>query len=78
VSKNYGISQAIDGIDLDIVPGEFVTFLGPSGSGKTTTLLMLAGFETPSEGPIEMAGRRIARLPAHNRNIGVVFENYAL
>ncbi|WP_112908064.1 polyamine ABC transporter ATP-binding protein [Rhizobium leguminosarum] len=78
VSKNYGIYQAINGIDLDIVPGEFITFLGPSGSGKTTTLMMLAGFETPSEGTIEMDGRRIERLPAHKRNIGVVFQNYAL
>jgi putative spermidine/putrescine transport system ATP-binding protein len=78
VSKNYGIYKAIDGIDLDIVPGEFITFLGPSGSGKTTTLMMLAGFETPSEGAIEMDGRRIERLPAHKRNIGVVFQNYAL
>jgi putative spermidine/putrescine transport system ATP-binding protein len=78
VSKNYGIYRAIDGIDLDIVPGEFITFLGPSGSGKTTTLMMLAGFETPSEGTIEMDGRRIERLPAHQRNIGVVFQNYAL
>ncbi|MGO7675505.1 ATP-binding cassette domain-containing protein, partial [Rhizobium ruizarguesonis] len=50
VSKNYGIYQAIDGIDLGIVPGELITFLGPAGSGKITTLMMLAGFETPSEG----------------------------
>ena len=78
VSKNYGIYRAIDGIDLDIVAGEFITFLGPSGSGKTTTLMMLAGFETPSEGAIEMDGHRIDRLPAHKRNIGVVFQNYAL
>jgi putative spermidine/putrescine transport system ATP-binding protein len=78
VSKNYGIYKAIDRIDLDIEPGEFITFLGPSGSGKTTTLMMLAGFETPSDGAIEMDGRRIERLPAHKRNIGVVFQNYAL
>jgi putative spermidine/putrescine transport system ATP-binding protein len=78
VSKNYGVYQAIDNIDLNIERGEFITFLGPSGSGKTTTLMMLAGFEKPSKGAIEMEGRRIERLPAHKRDIGVVFQNYAL
>jgi putative spermidine/putrescine transport system ATP-binding protein len=78
VSKNYGIFNAISDINLDIVPGEFITFLGPSGSGKTTTLMMLAGFETPGSGIIEMEGRRIEKLPAHKREIGVVFQNYAL
>jgi putative spermidine/putrescine transport system ATP-binding protein len=78
VSKTYGTYRAIDAIDLDIQSGEFITFLGPSGSGKTTTLMMLAGFEAPSAGMIEMEGKRIERLPAHKRNIGVVFQNYAL
>lgn len=78
VSKVYGSYTAIDTIDLDILNGEFITFLGPSGSGKTTTLMMLAGFESPTDGGIEMDGKRIEKLPAHKRNIGVVFQNYAL
>ena len=78
VSKVYGTYTAIASLDLDILNGEFITFLGPSGSGKTTTLMMLAGFEAPTAGSIEMEGQRIERLPAHKRNIGVVFQNYAL
>ena len=78
VEKHYGIFRAIESLDLDILTGEFITFLGPSGSGKTTTLMMLAGFETPTAGVIEMDGRHIEHLPAHKRNIGVVFQNYAL
>jgi putative spermidine/putrescine transport system ATP-binding protein len=78
VSKSFGAFRALDGIDLEVKRGEFLTLLGPSGSGKTTTLMLLAGFERPSAGTIEMEGRRIEALPAHKRDIGVVFQNYAL
>lgn len=69
---------AVDSVDLHIRAGEFMTFLGPSGSGKTTTLNMIAGFEKPSSGEIIVSGRDIAQTPAHERNMGVVFQNYAL
>jgi spermidine/putrescine ABC transporter ATP-binding subunit len=74
----YGGVAAVDGIDLDIAPGEFVALLGPSGSGKTTTLMMVAGFTPPTAGDIALNGRSIAALPPERRNIGVVFQNYAL
>ncbi len=77
--KSYdGRQQAVRGISLDIVKGEFVSFLGPSGSGKTTTLMMVAGFEQPTAGRIILGGREIAPIPPHKRNIGMVFQNYAL
>jgi len=79
VRKSYdGKSYVVRGLDLDVAKGEFLTLLGPSGSGKTTTLMMLAGFETPTHGSITLAGQRIERVPPHRRNIGVVFQNYAL
>ncbi|MGG5809110.1 ABC transporter ATP-binding protein [Falsiroseomonas sp. CW058] len=79
VSKTFdGRVSAVASLDLDIMRGEFLTLLGPSGSGKTTTLMMLAGFEDPSAGAIELDGRRIESLPPHRRGIGVVFQNYAL
>ncbi|MCC7276681.1 MAG: ATP-binding cassette domain-containing protein, partial [Alphaproteobacteria bacterium] len=79
VSKSYdGEGLAVADLDLGIAKGEFVTFLGPSGSGKTTSLMMLAGFEAPTEGDILVAGRSVRRVPPHRRNIGVVFQNYAL
>ena len=79
VRKSYdGASYVVRGLDLDVAQGEFLTLLGPSGSGKTTTLMMLAGFETPTHGTIKLAGERIDRVPPHRRNIGVVFQNYAL
>jgi putative spermidine/putrescine transport system ATP-binding protein len=68
----------VRGLDLAVRRGEFLTLLGPSGSGKTTTLMMLAGFEAPSSGSIALDGRRIEHVPPHRRNIGVVFQNYAL
>lgn len=71
-------APAVDGISVDIQRGEFVSLLGPSGSGKTTTLLMIAGFELPSEGRILLEGRDIVGLPPHRRNFGMVFQNYAL
>jgi putative spermidine/putrescine transport system ATP-binding protein len=79
VSKTYdGQHRAVDRVSLDIQPGEFVSFLGPSGSGKTTTLMMIAGFEHASSGAIRIAGRAIDNVPAYARNIGMVFQNYAL
>lgn len=79
VSKTYGGRvSAIAALDLDIRPGEFLTFLGPSGSGKTTALNLLAGFETPSSGKILVDGSDIGILPPHKRDIGVVFQHYAL
>ena len=69
---------AVQSLDLDVARGELLTLLGPSGSGKTTTLMMLAGFETPSAGRILLDGRDIARLPPHRRGIGMVFQSYAL
>jgi putative spermidine/putrescine transport system ATP-binding protein len=79
LAKSYdGKTNAVDDISIDIARGEFVTFLGPSGSGKTTTLLMIAGFETPSRGVIELDGRDLALSKPYRRNIGIVFQNYAL
>ena len=66
------------GVSLDIRSGEFLTLLGPSGSGKTTTLMMIAGFETPTAGDIAIDGQSVVALPPHRRNIGMVFQNYAL
>jgi putative spermidine/putrescine transport system ATP-binding protein len=71
-------TSAVDGIDLEIRAGEFMTLLGPSGSGKTTTLNMIAGFEAISAGRIALDGSDIAQLPAYRRNLGMVFQNYAL
>jgi len=79
IVKSYdGKSNAVDGVSIDVARGEFVTFLGPSGSGKTTTLLMIAGFEAPSSGAIELDGRDLALSRPYERNIGMVFQNYAL
>jgi putative spermidine/putrescine transport system ATP-binding protein len=79
VHKTYdGVNRVVDHLDLDIVRGEFLTLLGPSGSGKTTTLMMLAGFEAPTAGEILLDGRAIGRLPPHRREIGMVFQHYAL
>jgi putative spermidine/putrescine transport system ATP-binding protein len=78
VSKRYADQVAVDRVSLDIHGGEFVTLLGPSGSGKTTTLNMIAGFVQADEGEILLDGTSIAGLPPHKRNIGMVFQNYAL
>ena len=79
ISKTYdGLVRVVDRLDLDIERGEFLTLLGPSGSGKTTTLMMLAGFETPTEGEILLEGRPLSKLPPYRRAIGMVFQNYAL
>lgn len=80
VGKRYaaGGPAAVADLDLTIERGEFLTLLGPSGSGKTTTLMMLAGFETPSTGEIFLGGASLADRPPYRRNMGVVFQNYAL
>jgi putative spermidine/putrescine transport system ATP-binding protein len=79
VVKSYdGRSNAVDDISIDIARGEFVTFLGPSGSGKTTTLMMIAGFEYPTRGAIMLDGRDLVLSKPYQRNIGMVFQNYAL
>jgi len=79
VQKTYdGRSLVVQNLNLTIEKGEFLSLLGPSGSGKTTTLMMLAGFETPTAGRILLAGTDITHTPPHKRNFGMVFQNYAL
>ena len=79
VQKSYdGETLVVKDLNLDIKQGEFVTMLGPSGSGKTTCLMMLAGFETATNGEIRLAGKPINNIPPHKRGIGMVFQNYAL
>lgn len=76
--KRYGASVAVAGIDLSIRKGELVTFLGPSGCGKTTSLRLIAGLDLPSEGHVLIAGRDVSHAPASARNVGMVFQSYAL
>ncbi len=78
VGKSYGSTAAVKRVDLDIPAGEFLTLLGPSGSGKTTTLMMLAGFETPTSGEIFVGDGRLTNVRPAQRNIGMVFQSYAL
>ncbi|MEO9782007.1 MAG: sn-glycerol-3-phosphate ABC transporter ATP-binding protein UgpC [Sedimentitalea sp.] len=78
VVKNYGKFRAVHGIDLDIQDGEFVVLVGPSGCGKSTTLRMIAGLEGISDGEISIGGRVVNDLPPRERNISMVFQNYAL
>ncbi len=79
VSKSYdGVHYVVEDLNLDVRKGEFLSLLGPSGSGKTTTLMMLAGFESPTQGEIRLDGRRLDDKPPHQRDIGMVFQNYAL
>jgi len=79
VEKSYdGRTFAVTRMNLAVARGEFLTLLGPSGSGKTTTLNMLAGFERPTHGTIMLEGQPVDRLPPYQRNIGMVFQNYAL
>ena len=79
VVKSYdGMVNAVDDISIDIARGEFLTFLGPSGSGKTTTLMMIAGFQEITSGTIEIEGQSLARKRPYERNIGMVFQSYAL
>ena len=76
--KSYGAVAAVDGVDLEIARGEFFTMLGPSGSGKTTTLRMIAGFERPDAGVVELGGRDVSSLPPFDRDVNTVFQDYAL
>ena len=78
LAKHYGEVRAVAGIDLEIEAGEFFTMLGPSGSGKTTTLRMIAGFEEPSGGTIELAGKDVSGVPPYDRAVNTVFQDYAL
>src|SRR5260221_13640736 len=78
VTKSYGGALAVSGVSLEIRAGEFLSLLGPSGSGKTTLLMMIAGFETPNAGSVSLDGQDITRTPPNRRNIGMVFQRYAL
>ncbi len=78
VRKEFATHVAVQHFDLDVPRGEFVSFLGPSGCGKTTTLRMIAGFELPTSGSIRIDGQDISRTPPHDRNVGMVFQSYAL
>jgi putative spermidine/putrescine transport system ATP-binding protein len=77
VDKSYdGKVLVVKNLQLDIAEGEFITMLGPSGSGKTTCLMMLAGFETPTNGEIYLGGKAISCIPPHKRGIGMVIKHY--
>ena len=76
--KTYGEVAAVDGVDLEIAEDEFFTLLGPSGSGKTTTLRLIAGFETPDRGTVELAGKDVTGRPPYARDVNTVFQDYAL
>ncbi len=78
IVKRFGGVTAVHRFDLDVEEGGFITLLGPSGCGKTTTLRMIAGLLDPSEGEIEIKGRSVTRVPIYKRNLGIVFQNYAL
>ena len=78
IVKRFGALTAVARMDLSIAEGSFVTLLGPSGCGKTTTLRMIAGLISPSEGDIRIKGRSVTDIPIHKRNLGLVFQNYAL
>ena len=78
VSKIFGSSIAVEDFNLDIEKGELVSFLGPSGCGKTTTLRMIAGFELPTTGTIHINGQEVTNKPTSQRNVGMVFQSYAL
>jgi spermidine/putrescine ABC transporter ATP-binding subunit len=78
VTKRYGDLVAVDDIDLEVHPGEFLALLGPSGCGKTTTLRMIAGFDEPTEGEIDIGGRAAVGIPPNKRNVNTVFQAYAL
>lgn len=78
LTKSYGPVRALDEVDIDIRPGEFMTLLGPSGSGKTTLLMVLAGFIRPDHGSVKFGETEIVRVSPHKRDVGMVFQNYAL
>ncbi|GAA5233359.1 ABC transporter ATP-binding protein [Verticiella sediminum] len=78
VRKRYGKTSVLDGVTLDVRPGEFLTLLGPSGSGKTTLLMVIAGFVRPESGEVLLGPQDIVRRPPHERGVGMMFQNYAL
>jgi len=78
LARSFGEVRAVDGVDLDISSGEFLTLLGPSGSGKTTVLRMIAGFEKPDSGVITLGGKDVSQLPPYERDVNTVFQDYAL
>src|SRR4051794_24225160 len=78
LSKHYGDVRAVDDLDLEVAEGEFFSMLGPSGSGKTTVLRLIAGFEPPTAGRVELAGVDVTGRPAHRRDVNTVFQDYAL
>ncbi|MGP0000161.1 MAG: ABC transporter ATP-binding protein, partial [Acetobacteraceae bacterium] len=78
LSKQFGTHTAVDAVTLDVQRGELIVLLGPSGCGKTTTLRMIAGFVPPSAGDIRLDGASITALPPHRREMGIVFQSYAL
>src|SRR5690606_9450588 len=78
ITKSYGSTRVLHGVDLDIAPGEFVSLLGPSGCGKTTALRVLAGLEANDGGAVMLGGRDVSRVPTNKRDIGTVFQSYSL
>src|SRR5437868_14777195 len=78
IEKRFGVTAAVEDFNLDADKGEFISFLGPSVCGKTTTLRMIAGFERPTAGTISVEGREITNQPPNRRNVGMVFQSYAL
>lgn len=78
VGRYFGDVKALDGIDLEILDGEFFTMLGPSGSGKTTCLRLIAGFDHPTSGTLELHGQEVSNLPPYERDVNTVFQDYAL
>ena len=78
VSRHFGEVRAVDNVDLEVFGGEFFSMLGPSGSGKTTCLRLIAGFEQPTAGSIQLYGQEVAGVPPYDRDVNTVFQDYAL